>query len=336
MPAQAITQFCPQCQMALVLPVTYAGRKVPCSRCGTEVLIQLPVASPLPPARAVSQAPVVLPPHLAGANVVPEPNAPVPGSQGHRPPHLQGTAAGNETALPFPKSADGHRVRRKTRSWLGTAMLTLGVAALASTLILGIVILAAWWGELNTAEDDGSGEEPPEVAAAKIDKSQYTNAQKKSASVAGMLVRIDRVAVGKVHYRSKGEIFETSTPNYLMITLNIKNKSHTDPVEYQSWYTFEFEDEGDDGPQPMKLIDENGVEIEIFPIPGADSVERHVVSSTKLETGDDAYDTLVFKLDPEYLENPVPSLYLTLPAAAVGQPGTFRFHIPGAMVQRRE
>jgi hypothetical protein len=215
-------------------------------------------------------------------------------------------------------------------------LLVMAVVTLSSAVV-GVVLLAGWLirqqGNANTESADGGPSGTSRRAP--IDKREYTNASRKSVARSGALVRIDDVAVGKVHYRSKGEIMETATPNYLMITLNVKNKSRTEPVEYQSWYSYEFEDE-EEGPQRVELVDDNGVELELFPIPGADNVERHFRSDYSLPLDDDVYDTLVFQLPDDYLDNPVPPLYLKLPAAAIGDKGHFRFHIPGTMIERRD
>jgi hypothetical protein len=222
------------------------------------------------------------------------------------------------------------------RSCLATALLLFMLVALASTAVVGVVLLVGWAGRqgknghATNAEDGG-----PPVQRLLINKREYTNASRKSVARSGVLVRIDDVAVGKVNYRSKGEILQTATPNYLMITLNVKNKSRTEPVQYQSWYSYEFKDEAK-GPQTVELPDEDGKRLDLFPIPGADTVERHIRSDITLPFDDEIYDTLVFKLPDDYLDNPVPPLYLKLPAAAIGDEGNYQFHIPGTMIERRD
>src|SRR5215207_5480611 len=45
MPPRAITQVCPQCEMPLVLPASFAGKTIACSRCGHAVLVSDPTAA---------------------------------------------------------------------------------------------------------------------------------------------------------------------------------------------------------------------------------------------------------------------------------------------------
>ncbi len=350
MPGRAITQVCPQCQMPLVLPASFAGRKIPCTRCGSEVLVrEAPVAGEPTPTAKVTNPPATtsvpaMPPQVATRWAMEEPPEvapPVPRPD-PKPPHLQASGAkvatnSKRTEKPVESEAEEEETEEppQPRSPLVVGCLLLSMLSMAATAVLAVVLLVVWIAQFNGTRVATPEPETPLQRRA-LDKRLYTNAAKKSALYSGVLVRIDRAEVGKVRYRSKGEILETSTPYYLMITLNVKNKSRAEPFEYQSWYSYEFQDEGEEQGEKMELIDENGRDLPFFPIPGAENVERHLSSSSLLPPGDDTYDTLVFKLDSDYLDQPIPDLYLTLPLAAVADRGEFRFLIPGSMVQRRD
>lgn len=285
MPPRAITQVCPQCQMPLVLPASFAGKTVPCSRCGHAVLVS--VAESPPPQS-------VIPPHLAQ-------------------PAIQASPAVAEQDVelePAPR-----------RSCLFTGCITIVVATVALTGAVGVALLAVYL--------MGSRQPTEIVDSAPVDefnKRDYTDASRRAKTIDGVTVRIDKVQVGKVDYRSKGEILQTATPHYLIVNVNVKNKERDEPVEYQSWYD----------KQGVELRDENGRDWKQFPVPGADNVERHVTSRVELCQADDITDSLIFRLPEEYHDEPIPQLYLKLPGAAVGHDRPYRFHLPAIMVDRRD
>jgi hypothetical protein len=168
-----------------------------------------------------------------------------------------------------------------------------------------------------------------------FNKRKYADASRKAITIDGVTIRIDKVQVGKVDFRSKGEILQTSTPHFLIVNVNVKNKSRSEPVLYQSWYDQKFED--DQGNSfDVELRDEHGHQWEVFVVPDADKVEQHFKREVSLTTDDETKDSLVFKLPEEYIDEPIPPLYLTLPGAAVGDDGVYRFHLPGGMVERRD
>ena len=320
--ARAITQVCSQCQMPLVLPASFAGKTVPCSRCGHAVLVAGGEASP---------ETVVLPP---AAQPIPRP--PVP-----RPPHLERKESAGSLMMPVEAEAAeadlAEEEAPQPRSCFLTGCLMVGIASLALSAVLGVALLSVWLVQRWPAATDGGEGQPAAGSprALKINKREYRDASRRAITHAGVTVRIDRAAVGRVDYRSKGEILQTATPNYLIVNVNVKNKSRAEPVEYQSWYDNEFENDTGER-QDVHLVDENGVELKLFRVPGAENVERHGLSSAQLPPGDDLTDSLVFKLPEDYLDEPIPPLYLKLPVAAVGDTGDYHFLIPGLMVVRRD
>lgn len=335
MPGQAITQVCPQCQMPLVLPASFLGKTVPCSRCGREVLVESN-GKPVPQG-TFPVPPTALAPHLVGG-------APL----AVRPPHLdrQDRSAGSPAPAPVQPQdlaietpTAGPR-RRRSRSWFVAGCLLLGVLAVCSAAIVGLVLAGAWFvtpldrpattpGEGALADTtDEAGDLPAKTA-------DYTNAARKSIAYTGVLVRVDNVQVGKVDYRAEREFFRTETPDYLIVTLSVKNKDRGRDVEYRSWYSYQFEDD-EEGPQQVELLDEDGLALEVFPIKDAEIVERHRASDLAIEPGEEIADSVVFKLPPDYIDDAIPPLYLKLPAAAIGEKGHFRFYIPGTMIERRE
>lgn len=223
----------------------------------------------------------------------------------------------------------------ESRSCFLTACFTLGIAMIVVAGVLGVALLSVWiarqW-QTPVVATNGEDESPRDK---KINVRDYTNASRRAITFAGVTVRIDKVQVGKVDYRSKGEILQTATPNYLVININVKNKDRAEPVEYRSWYDHQFEDDVGNR-QDVELIDDNGVDLKVFRVPGAEHVERHVKSDASLPTGDDITDSLVFKLPEGYLDEPIPALYLKLPMVAVGNEGDYRFHIPMIMIDRRD
>jgi hypothetical protein len=325
MPGRAITQICPQCQMPLVLPATFVGKSVPCTRCGASVQ----VGDAAPALSKATALPVdVVPPHLAakGGGAIPPPAA----SFDPRPPHLQAATAD-------PMAADGaveaDDVAASRPAWLVgcyvvSIMLIVGVTGMA--IIVAATLVARGWSRPAAGENG-------DLAAGqrRLNPADYTDASRKSVTYSGLLVRIDRVEVGKVRYRSRGEVLETATPNYLMVTLTVKNRSLPEPIEYKSWHSYTFGDD-EEGYDAVELLDDSGRELPLFQIPGADTVERHIASDVTLALEEETRDTLVFKLPDGYLDDPIPPLYLSLPAAAFGNTGMFRFHIPATMIVRRE
>jgi len=306
----AITQLCPHCQMPLVLPATYAGRTVACGRCGAAIVVMGGEAAP-----------------ATGASLLPPSAGPI------LPPQAAGAT---DPLASIAESTPLVRRVRRPRSCFATGCLVVGIVSLAAAAIVGIVLVAAWLPGLPRPKRASGPDMIPRGAGKQpIDKREYTDASRKAVNYAGVLVRVDRVEAGKVFYRSKRQNLQTATPNYLIINLNIQNKSRAEPVEYLSWYDNQFVT-GDGEPLDLELVDEDGVTLEVFPIAEAENVERHGVSSSLLPRGDDTNDSLVFKLPDDYPSDPFPSLYLKLPVAAVGDEGFFKFHIPGEMVRRRE
>jgi hypothetical protein len=219
------------------------------------------------------------------------------------------------------------------RSCFMTGCLAVGVgtivlASILSVVLLSVLISRRW----RPPVDNGQGERP---TGPQIDKSLYKDASKVSHNLAGVAVRIDRAEVGKVDFRSKGEILQTATPNYLILNINVRNKSRTEPVLYQSWYDNEFQSDSGET-QDVELVDDNGVVLPLFRVPEAENVERHSKSEIELPLGDDVTDSLVFKLPDGYIEEPIPALYLKLPVAAVGDRGFYRLYIPITMIVRRD
>lgn len=285
MPPRAITQICPQCQMPLVLPASFAGKTVPCSRCGHAVLVS---AAETPP-----------PPSVI-------------------PPHLEQLAT---KASPVVVEQDVDLEPAPRRSCLFTGCMTIAVATLALAGAVGVALLTVYF--IGSRQPPVTVDPKPDMT---LNKRDYTDASRRSKSIDGVTVRVDKVQVGKVDYRSKGEILQTATPHYLIVNVNVKNKDRDEPVEYRSWY---------DEPE-VELLDENGRGWKRFPVPGADKVELHVKSRVELPLADDITDSLIFKLPEEYHDEPIPPLYLKLPGTAVGHDRPYRFHLPGIMVDRRD
>jgi hypothetical protein len=257
------------------------------------------------------------------------------------PPHL----ANQQAAAPTPFAVDAadrrpSALRKRKRASVGT-MIGYAIGLLLAVALTGggIFVLSKVVSKQSTGDDPGDPNQPVLIGdaagQAKLDRRDFTDASRKTATHSGIVVKINEVEIGKARFRSKGMNQETATPNYLMITFNVKNKSRAEPVEYMSWYSYKFEDD-EAGAQVVQLTDENGVELDVFPIPGAERVETHGPSNMRLPQGDDANDTLVFQLPDGYADEPIPGLFLQLPAAGVGIPGYFRFYIPAEMVKRRE
>jgi hypothetical protein len=212
---------------------------------------------------------------------------------------------------------------------------------LIASIVVGSVVCIALvtvqivhWKQSASHGSDGDPDQTDE-AGKKLNKREYTDASRKALTIAGVTVRIDKVSVGRIDYRSKGEILQSATPHYLVVNINVKNKSRGEPVKFQSWYDHEFED--DEGHhQDVELQDDNGVHWQVFRVPGAENVERHVKSDAQLPPGDDLTDSLVFKLPDVYIDEPIPPLYLKLPAAAIGDSGVYRMHLPSIMIDRRD
>lgn len=303
MPPRAITQVCPQCAMPLVLPVSFVGQTIACSRCGHAVLVSGSPESP--PEEAVDV----------------------------RPPHLRATSP---AAAPLAIGVSQHPGRQpQRRSCLYSGCTTILVASLVLAAVVGMAVgavyLATWdRRSMNSLDVMDSTEEP-----GKLSKQQYTDASRKAITRDGVTVRIDQVQLGKVDFRSKGEVRQTTTPHYLIINVAVKNKTRSEMVVYQSWYDHQFEDDAGNR-QDIELQDDSGRRWEFFVVPDADKVERHMQSETSLSTDDETIDSLIFKLPEKYVDEPIPPLYLQLPGAAIGDTGVYRFHLPTIMVRRRD
>jgi hypothetical protein len=352
MPGRAITQVCPQCEMPLVLPASFVGKTVPCSRCGHSVLVGGPDLPP-PPALPVGLPPSGVPSALPGARPVPPhlanklgmplavpPNPPGPPPPAPTPPHLQKAALAANPMSPAasaaPAADEATEEQPEPRSCLLSGCYVVGVAMFVLAGILGAALATVWISRQWQQPVANNGEEPGEtIRGKKIRKKDYKDSSKNAITYSGVTVRIDKVQVGKVDFRSKGEILQTATPNYLIINVNVKNKNREEPVEYHSWYDNRFEDDAGNK-QDVELIDDNGVELKLFRIPEAENVERHSKSDASLPMGDDITDSLIFKLPEGYLDEPIPAQYLKLPMVAVGETKDFLFYIPIIMIERRD
>jgi hypothetical protein len=317
--------------MPLVLPATFAGKTVACSRCGHAVLVSDPGA----------QAQPVLPPHLLagrGSPLMPPPppESPAPDP---RPPHLDKPArvdAAIEIATAaVPQIEDRPAEAPRKRSCLASACLMVVVAALSLTAVAGLalgVVYLAWLLPRSPAIAEARD---PSASGNEFNKRDYIDASRRARTIDGVTVRIDAAQVGKADFRSKGEILQTAKPHYLIVSVNVKNKNRTEPVTYRSWYSHKFED-NQGNRQDVELRDDTGRSWELFLIPDADTVERHVKDEVSLPTEDEFTDSLVFKLPEECIDEPIPPLYLQLPGAAVGNDSVYRLHLPSTMVTRRD
>ena len=253
-----------------------------------------------------------------------------------RPPHLrEATAAPATVASEKPAARTSPTGEPQRRSCLYSGCVTVVVAALVLSVVVGVALAAVYLGRLNQERENGS--EPEQ--AVRFNKRDYTDASRKAVTIGGLTVRIDKVLVGKVDYRSKGQILQTATPHYLIVNINVKNKSRDEPVKYASWYDHKFEDDNGHR-QDVELRDDEGNLWEVFLVPGADEVEKHgqryKTGDAELPLDDDLTDSLVFKLPEEYRDEPIPPLYLKLPGAAVGNVEDYRFFLPLIMADRRD
>jgi hypothetical protein len=296
--------------MPLVLPASFAGKTIACSRCGHAVLVSDPTAA------APATSHLVSPPHL---------------SAGRDSPLLPAVAVAGDIE---PAEEDEPDEAPRKRSCLVSGCLTLVVAALSVAAVVGVALLTVYlvqWKQTGPATDGDEGSQ-----TRRINKREYTDASRKALTIDGVTVRIDKVQVGKVDFRSKGEILQSKTPHYLIVNVSVKNKSRSEPVLYQSWYDQKFED--DQGQSyDVELQDDNGRPWSVFAVPDADKVEQHFKSEASLPTDDEIIDSLIFKLPEEYVDEPIPPLFLALPGAAVGNPGEhYRFKLPAIMIDRRD
>jgi hypothetical protein len=292
--------------MPLLLPPSFAGKTVACSRCGHAVLVT--AASPEP------QAADPRPPHLQTAAAVPQ------------------SAAAKAVAIELNRKHRSTKASRK-RSCVGL-MLVAAALSMAAVVGLGLLVVHLVQMGQTPAVAEGNGGETGANRA--FNKREYTDASRKAITIAGVTVRIEQAQVGKVDYRSQGKILQTATPHYLIVNVNVKNKSRGEPVRYQSWCDHTFED-GQGQSEDVELQDDNGRRWEVFVLPEADMIERHVKPESSLSADDEITDSLVFQLPEEYHDGAVPPLFLALPAAAVGSAGDyFRFKLPGLMIARRE
>jgi hypothetical protein len=248
-----------------------------------------------------------------------------------RPPHLR-EAGGEPAPLAIDIRQTSGEVGPQRRSCLYSGCITILVATLVLSAVVGIAVGAVYlvtWDRRSMVTLD------PMEQEGRFDKQKYVDASRKAITRDGVTVRIDAVQLGKVDFRSKGELLQTTTLHYLIVNVAVKNKTRNGAVVYQSWYDHQFEDDAGNR-QDIELLDDNRRHWEIFIIPDADKVERHVKSEFSLSTDDEITDSLVFKLPDEYIDEPIPPLYLQLPGAAVGDGGVFRFHLPQIMVDRRD
>lgn len=308
MPPRAITQICPQCEMPLVLPVSFIGQTIVCSRCGHTILVSGATES--------------------GAS------APEEGSLDVRPPHLRAATGPAPVTINISQTSSEVDPTRQPqrRSCLYSGCVTILVATLVLSAVVGMAVGAVYlvtWDRRSMVTLDGM------ALDGKFNKSEYVDASRKAITRDGVTVRIEAVQLGKVDFRSKGAVLQTTTPHYLIVNVAVKNKTRSAGVVYQSWYDHQFEDE-EGNRQDVELQDDNGRRWQIFTVPDADKVERHIKSEVSLPADDEITDSLVFSLPEEYIDEPIPPLYLQLPGAAVGEGRGFRFHLPQIIVERRD
>jgi hypothetical protein len=320
MAGQALTIHCDQCSMPAMVPVRFVGQKITCSRCGHKFVVLSASTKSVP---LVTAPPPVQPPHLLKHAPAPPPI----------PAHLQTTRETNGT------SAEANEEIPQGRSPLLLGCLLLTTFMGFGVVIFAIVMFADWFAqrqqkqEVAVTEETTQTEDDLRRSAVLKQKEDgfWTDATKRQYVHDGIAVRLDNVAIAPVRFQSGEELLETER-NYLVVNLTVTNKTF-ERINYQSWYSYEFESEA--GKIKASCFDERGDTFFIFPIPGADRVERHRYSEKPLDVRDETSDTLVFQLPLDYLQRPRTALYLKLPAAAVGKTGTFQLKVAPDMIVDR-
>ena len=283
------------------------------------------ISTPQPPAPPVARIPsgYVAPPPLAAPPVV-APRSMIAPSASLQPP-------------PQAENEDEVEELPQARSGWFLGCLILSLLACVGLGITAVVVFAIWLSDslakqrVSDAEQASEQQQAAEKLA-RLDLTGWTDASKKTINFAGATVHIESVALGEPRFQSKAEILQTGEI-YLIIDLTVRNDSRPE-ILYKSWYSYKYEE----GAETVmaELIDDAGEKFELFPIPGADRVERHVRSEHYIEKNNSISDTLIFKLPPNYKFNAEQGFKLRLPAAAMEDHGFFRFRIPGHMVVDRE
>jgi hypothetical protein len=312
---------CSRCQLPLVVPVHFLGQVVTCSRCGLPLTV---VSTPQPPAvpstsppRAFIAAPPLPPP-------VPLPPPP--------PPANPTTAEAEEEAW----EEEPPQPRNGLVFGCLLALLFLGIlGGVVGAVVIGVLLFRSEPSTSDIAttppaqEIAPANDLPPERLQAN-DSFWWTDASARALTFSGISVRIDRVAFSNPRFQSRDEILSTNE-DYLLVSLTVTNQSKRD-VTYKSWYSYRFEDEAGQGALAAELIDDQDRRFELFPIPGADRVEKHIHSEYYIAQDDAISDTLVFKLPANYPRDSKRSLKLSLPAAAFELNDVYRFKIPAYMI----
>lgn len=326
---------------AAAAPATAQGpAAVPFARPVTPASGQPAVPMAVPTARPIAPAPVVdsmLPP---GA---PPAAAALPPSAGPLPPHLAGAGAKSAAILPtpaLPPQATGGgavpeaaaRPRLAKRS-SGGGLMMIGLAVVALLVIGGggaLLVMYKGTGIFMQESTRGTGEagrrgETDDGAGGTV---TWTDASK-SAALNHIKVRIDRVEFGEVRAKDARNKVQTSdNANFLQIFLELENQGDK-PVDYQSWYGNEFS--SDEGQVVALLADQDGHEFPMMTFGDVARVRGHVTQE-QLNKRDKVQDVVIYDLPDGVDRRSIKSLHLTLPAAAYGDRGLYRFKIQAAMI----
>jgi hypothetical protein len=214
------------------------------------------------------------------------------------------------------------------RFW--TALVTGGGLGV---LAVGVAACLAMWSDWRGAEgtrvtasrESPLGRAPASTAAA------WTDASRFSQRLGHAEVKVLRAFHGPIRVRDmNNQVVVTRDENLLAVTVSVRNLGPR-PYPFFNWYVNVFE-EGSGDPVAAELTDDHARQYALLRFDDASSVEGQRWAA-RIEPRDRVQDTVVFLVPDEVARGEIAYFRLSLPAAAVGLAGSFRFQIPVTMIE---
>ncbi len=219
------------------------------------------------------------------------------------------------------------RPSRKNNTWM-TCLLLVVLGVVVFSAVGGIVVALRFKQILAMASGDTittTGGGPIIAVPAGAVQSNWADATESAVRRGDVQVSIVRVEYGEVRAKDNNNAVKiTEEKDYMQIYVSLANKGAT-PVNYVSWYGNTF------GPAAATLTSVSGTRYQMNQFTGLRSIRGHTKSAT-LKPREEISDVLIFQVPRASGGSMTGGFRLSLPAAAYGEEGEFRFEFPGSYV----
>jgi len=210
--------------------------------------------------------------------------------------------------------------------------MTMVLLLIGGGVMVGLVaaiVVAVRFNDIVTVisgKTPGSGMTGPIIAIpAGAVQTTWADAAETSVRRGDMQVSVTRVEFGEVRAKDENNAVKvTDEKTYMQIYLTLQNKGKT-PIEYQSWYGNNF------GAAAASLASAGGQPYKMWKFTDVRSIRGHTPSTT-IKPGEEITDVVIFSLPRGLGAGATRSYQLSLPAAAYGEEGDFRFAFPPSFV----